>query len=250
MNWFQFSYTLLFLLLFSTELQSKELSVAFGQHRPPYIFIVNDNKLGIEIDIVRAALAYKGHTIKTIKSIPNYRLDIGLEENYADVIVGVLFKSDNTFFSEPYLTFENYAITKTNKNISIKSIKDLFNYSISTFQGAHAYLGDEYKESYNSHGGNKNTLYREYPNQKDQVNDLVNNKYQIAIMDKHVFNWYLKKLKKKKKIIEDFTFHDLFKNDALYRVNFKNKKLRDDFNEGLKDLKSHGKLKSIYNAYK
>ena len=43
---------------------AKDLKMAFGEARPPFVFKENGNWKGFEIDIVREALKHKGHTLK------------------------------------------------------------------------------------------------------------------------------------------------------------------------------------------
>jgi polar amino acid transport system substrate-binding protein len=85
---------------------AKELKCAIGQDKPPYVF--GREKRGIEVDLVREALAYKGHTI-TITHFPNKRLQLQVPQGKCDCAVSVRITPDlekNTYYSDPLVCFD------------------------------------------------------------------------------------------------------------------------------------------------
>ena len=110
------------LLLFSTLLScitvAEEVVMAFSQEIPPYIF-EKENK-GIEIDIISAALAYKGHTLRPLY-IPLGRIPIVFNSELVDAAMGdmgVDLQEEGGFYADPTVIYDNVFITLKNRDIS------------------------------------------------------------------------------------------------------------------------------------
>ena len=90
---------------------AKEVLMAFSQEIPPYIF-QKQNK-GIEIDIISAALAVKGHTLKPLY-FPLGRIPIAFTSNLVDAAMGdmgVNLEPKGGFYANPAVIYNNVFIT-------------------------------------------------------------------------------------------------------------------------------------------
>ncbi|MBL0319350.1 MAG: transporter substrate-binding domain-containing protein [Alphaproteobacteria bacterium] len=234
---------LLFILgiLLPFVVEAKEVRVAFGQSVPPYI--IQDSNSGIEMDIIREALAYKGH-----KLIPVYVTFSNITSSFIDKNVDAVATVNDKigmdgYFSDVVITYKNYAITLASNKLKINSINDLRKGKVSAFQLATRYLGNEYATAVL-----ENPDYREKQDQIIHVKLLYDNQVDAVITDKAIFQYYTRKLKNKISTHQDVTYHQIFPwND--YKTIFRDKVLRDDFNEGLKNLRTSGRYKKIFVEY-
>ena len=218
------------------------LKVAVGLCLPPYI--IEDQNKGMELDIVREALAMKGHRIQ-IKYMPyglvanafnNRRVDIALTVN-ADMGI------DKDKLSEVHITYRNVAISlKKREDIRIDSIGGLSNWKIVAFQQAKELLGPEYAKAVE-----KAPQYSEIYNQEKQISGLFEEKTDVIVMDINIYTYYINQLKDKYDI-RQAVVHDIFP-DIPYRVAISDPKILKDFNEALNQLKNSGQYSRIIKGY-
>ena len=71
----------------------------------------------------------------------------------------------------------------------------------------------------------------------------------MVIVDKYVFQWFRNKLASTYDTTEQIDFHDIFPIETHYQVSFKDKVLRDDFNQGLQHLRDTGQYQAIIQRY-
>jgi len=93
--------------IFTCFIEAKEVFMAFGQEIPPYIF--QKHNKGIEIDIISAALAYKGHTLKPMY-FPLGRVPIAFKSKIVDAAMGDMGIDLNThggFYADPAIIYHN-----------------------------------------------------------------------------------------------------------------------------------------------
>ena len=102
----------------------QDLVVAFGTNRPPFIYQDKGQWRGFEIDIIKRALTLKGHNIKSSSFFANKRLGIAVSKMNFDVGVTVQYQDDGTFYSDNFVSYHNYAISKKINNVQIESIED------------------------------------------------------------------------------------------------------------------------------
>jgi hypothetical protein len=62
------------------------------------------------------------------------------------------------YFSDSYIVYQNVATTLTSRNIKLRQIEDLANYSVSAFQSANLLLGERFNAVASNHSD-----YREVP---------------------------------------------------------------------------------------
>ncbi len=227
------------------------LVIAFGQDKPPFIF--GQEKRGLEIDIVREALKHKGISF-SVMHMPNNRLQVALlKMKNIDGVATVRKKDDGTYYSNDFITFNNLAVTKKKSGIVINNISDLKGLTIVIWQKAYKDLGKEFEKMFSPEPPYNspyfNHQYQEIASQKSQNKMFWEGRAKVIIVDKTIFEFYRKKLSKELNTSEEVVYHRIFPELTYYQVAFKDKQLRDDFNEGLKYIKAKGIYQQLVDKY-
>ncbi|MCG6881148.1 MAG: transporter substrate-binding domain-containing protein [Deltaproteobacteria bacterium] len=220
--------------------EPKELTVAVGLALAPYN-IPEENR-GIELDIVRESLAMKGYRIKT-KYVPFARRIREIAQGEVDGVLTVNENSDlDVYLSDQHIVCENVAVSLKKNNFKIEKISDLKDKSILTFQNAKKYLGKEFVAA-----AEASPDYREISGQELQINLLYGDRVDVIVLDKRIFYYH----RKNNKMVDTTQPIDMFYifEKVPFRVGFVDKKVRDDFNEGLKKLRESGRYDEIINKY-
>ncbi|EPJ43056.1 MAG: hypothetical protein OFPI_44680 [Osedax symbiont Rs2] len=248
-------YALIALIALSLSLSAiamaKDLQIAIGAELPPYV--LDHSSAGIEVEIVTQALKIRGHTV-TFHVVPYLRLETRLKNREIDATVQNLIlktsKSANftVYDSDTTINYHNFAITFLDKNIQLASIEDLKNKKVLAFQSASRFLGSDYAQMAKS-----NANYSEHPQQSLQVKQLYADKVEVLISDKRIFNYWKNKAESAgelhyKNVMKKLKFHPIFEPSAR-NVKFLDPDIRDDFNEGLKEIKATGVYHAIISKY-
>lgn len=240
----------LLLSIFNT-VNATEIRVALVTDRAPYCFKKNNVDSGIEVDLIRAALKPFGHVIKPV-IVPKARLSIVLKSEEADVSATIQgTDGDGLFFSEPYISFQNQVISKKKKNIAIGTLADIDKYSFIIWQGGWRNLGPLFEATYKPDPSGKfRPNYNEAHSQLNQSKMFWAERTDLIIVDKKIFEHFRKQLHNEFKTEEEVVFHDILKSQTNYQTAFRSKELRDQFNEGLRKIRSDGTYQTILDAYK
>jgi len=225
--------------------RADEILMAFSHDIPPYIFEKQNN--GIEIDVIAAALAYKGHTLKPLY-FPLGRIPFAFTKKLVNAAMGdmgVDLKSQSGFYADPAVIYNNVFITLKSKAISIEKPSDLNQLTVVSFQGAERRYPKWLKKV-----KAENRFYG-ISDQLTQVKLLSFGRYDVVLSDRYIFNYFVKQMKLKNEIkVPEFVEHKFTtSNPKDYRPVFRDKNIRDDFNMGLKILKETGDIKKIYDKY-
>ncbi len=232
------------------ESQAEDLRMAFGQGRPPFVFEENGMGRGFEIAIVREALGYRGHTVGHKSHMPNSRLADAVARSGFDGAVSVQHREDGTYYSEDFVTYINYAISKKKDKVTVDAIRDLTNYRTVAWQNAYLNLGPEFVKFYGPEAeGDHLGRYKEFANQEHQNLFFWKGRADVIIVDRTIFLWFRKRLSDQLDTSAEVTFHDIFGKETHYQVNFRDEGIRDDFDEGLKHLRSSGRYQELIDAY-
>jgi polar amino acid transport system substrate-binding protein len=235
--------SLLFILLLLSSLDAQEVKVVFSYSTPPYVFTDGN---GIVVTIVKEALAYKQHTLKPVFVNIGRSMQL-FEDGYVDATSIIKVNSGlKSYYSDYFMQYHNAAFALKSKHYTIKTIEDLIDYNFISFQNAHKYLGERFERVAQKAA----SKYSEVADQKQQVFMLLKARTDVIVMDRHIFKYYLNELisdGKVEKNIEVEMF-ELFE-PTQYCTAFKDKKLRDDFNEGVAYLKNNGRYDQIYEEY-
>jgi len=228
------------LLCPASHAETKELTFAVGLALAPYN--IPEKNCGIEMDIVREALEMKGYRIKT-KYVPFARRIREIAEGEVD---GVLTVNENSgldvFLSDPHIACDNVAVSLKKNNFKIGKMGDLKDKSILTFQNAKKYLGKEFVAA-----ADASPDYREISKQQLQINLLYGDRVDVIVLDENIFYHH----RNRNKLVDTTQPIDMWHvfPKVPFRVGFVDKKVRDDFNDGLKQLRSSGRYDEIIKKY-
>lgn len=240
----KFSIITIILVLFTNTTYAKEVKMVFGLSVPPYI--IPEENSGMEMDIIRESLAKKGLILK-----PVYTPFLHIREAFANEDIDAVATVEHRigmdgFFSDTVITYYDYAFTLDTKNIKIDSINDLINKKVAAFQLASQYMGTTYHSVVT-----ENPHYRERQDQIVNVRYLYEGKTDVVISDDKIFEYYRQQLHKQMPNIDVrqvIRMHHIFP-PSHYQVVFRDQKLRDTFNEGLRILKEEGLYQDIIDSY-
>lgn len=236
---------LLLITMLASFTEAKEVYMAFSLEIPPYIF--QKHNKGIEIDIISAALAYKGHTLKPLY-FPLGRVPIAFKANLVNAAMGdmgVDLEASGGFYADPAVIYNNVFFTLKSKKISIEKPSDLDFLRVVSFQGAEKRYPKWLKKV-----KEEKRLYG-ISDQMTQVKLLHFKRYDVVLSDRYIFRYFVKQMK----LMNVLEVHDVDEhkfttvNPDDYRPVFRDEKVRNDFNLGLKQIKESGKFQKIYDNY-
>lgn len=221
---------------------------AFGFGRPPYMYDRSSAK-GIEEALVRRALLLRGIKLLEVRQMSIQRgQKILLANPEIDFSVGVLEdEKSGLFYSDKFVKYENVAISRKKDRVQLESIKDLRKYKVIAWLDAYKMLGERFEKEFNPLERSEN--YQEIFDQGLQHEQFFQKEADVILVDKNIFKWYMNQYKKKYDTAQEYEIHKLFSKPTWVRVAFKDKVLRDEFNQGLKILKERGEYQKIIDAY-
>lgn len=220
--------------------QDKTLTLAVGLALPPYNIQETDS--GMELDIVREALARKGYTVKP-KFVPFARVK---RELIGKTVDGALTITPDfgivAFYSDEHIVCQNVVVSLKKRQFDIRNISDLKDKSIVAFQDATTYLGKAFADM-----AKENPEYREMADQNLQINLLYSDRIDTIVLDKNIFQYH-RKHNDRVDTTQPVDIWHIF-DPSPFRVAFIDKQVRDDFNEGLKQLRETGRYDEIVSKY-
>jgi len=226
---------------------AEELEIGFSYDIPP--FVMNNGTDGLELEILREALKYRGHSF-SVQQYSYKELEVAVARLGLDAAAGVRETDDGTYYSDNFVAFENYAITKKGSGIVLASVEDLRGKNIVTWQNAHRDLGRDFAAMFSPDvKAPYMETYHELPVQKDQVSLFWRKDGTVLIIDKSIFIWFSKQLSRQMDVTDKVVYHKIFPIPTVFQVNFKSRKIRDDFNEGLKHIRRRGIYEQIFENY-
>ncbi|WP_372768300.1 substrate-binding periplasmic protein [Pseudoalteromonas sp.] len=230
LGYLAFVYLLMLIALsFSKQASADTLSISVGWNKPPYVIEVENS--GFELDMVSAIFNNMGHSISYVY-VPFGRSNTLIKVGKVDVALTMNNRMDveGLVLSEPYISYQNAAISLKGRSIQIHSIQDLRNYSIVAFQNASVVLGAEYRRA-----AKFSPLYLELPDQRKQVEMLLKGKIDCVVMDINIFN-YLSKEILGSSHMSNVVIHRLFPK-TNYHMAFTDKQLMLAFNDAMTAFK-------------
>ncbi|MCP4137417.1 MAG: amino acid ABC transporter substrate-binding protein [bacterium] len=221
---------------------SKTITVATGLSVEPYVIKSNDS--GFEVDIVREIFALEGYRAKFIYQ-PLKRTKVSFMRKLVDGVMTIKKQYPEikeSFVSDTYITYHNYALSLSSKKLKINTVADLADKSIISFQQSSLALGKEFEAM-----TKKNSRYREMANQRSQVAMFFAKHIDVIVLDYKIFKYHRNRLENLP-IDLPVAFHRLFK-PSNYCMAFRESTMRDVFNKGLKKIKKSGRYKKIIDSY-
>ena len=236
---------ILLIYLFSFNLYAEEVvTILASDSIPPYVMTKENGQgdlPGLQVELVDAAL--NEFSIKTNwKFMTNNRIVVEYNKKieYAALNISFMSQSDNVFESDPVIYYKNCVIGRSSlKATWFKELKSLKILGHQRAKNIYASVFGDYDFD------NKN--YNEVTNQKTLAYHAVSYRTDLVLSDALVLSYYANK-----------HFGPQFKNADLIclkeiksprSLGFKSAKLRDQFNQGLKLIKSKGLYKKILDKY-
>lgn len=212
-----------------------------GTHKPPYIF--EGEARGLEYEIVTAALREAGVQVE-VRHAPAERLAAMLNSGTLDAVAGL--DSDGggkRYLSQRYLSSQAMAVALARDGLEINSVADLQRYSVNAFQRARYALGQEFSQVAQAH-----PQYRESSSQITGGLMLYAERVQVAIIDPLVFAHLREQMDERVSTAAPLRWYRIFE-PLHYQVSFRDRGLRDRFDQGLTRLKETGVYQQIVQRY-
>jgi polar amino acid transport system substrate-binding protein len=222
-----------------------EVSMAFGERIPPFCF--PETNSGIEVEVMRDALAYRGYVLKP-KYFPFMRVPVAFKAHEVDAAMsdlGTDLQADGAFYGDPAVFYDNVFISLASRKLVIRQPEDLRGLTIVAFVGA----AKRYPEWLGVPKAERR--YFELNDQALQVLTLHKGRYDLVLSDRNIFKYFSDQVQRTDgTILDPVTEHSFVKlNPMDYRPVFRDAKVRDDFNAGLAAIKKSGHFKAIYQKY-
>ncbi|TDP62741.1 substrate-binding periplasmic protein [Roseateles toxinivorans] len=232
------------LLVMSAPVWAADVSMAFGEKIPPFSF--PETSSGIEIEIIGEALAVKGHVLKP-RYFPFARVPLAFKDGVVDAAMtdlGQDLRAAGAHYGDPAVLYDNVFFTLRSRGLQLRKPADLNGLTLVSFQGAAnrypEWLGPMKK------AGN----YVEVNDQAVQVKMLMLGRIDVVLSDRSIFRYFSLQLQRSGVALEAVDEQPFTAvNPQDYRPVFRSKQVRDDFNQGLLQIRKNGRYKAIYDKY-
>lgn len=219
--------------------------ILFG-FRPatPLVDIAADGRIsGLEYEIITAAMQVPGHAVIPYFG-PNARLVQALYRAAVDAIAPAIALEGTQFtLSEPYLIYENIAVTLSRRDLRIGSVADLTGLRVSAFQRARVALGLAFDQAIGAAAS-----YREEAHQHRQALALLRDRADVIIGDRRVLVHHLRTANAESGEWQDWQVHPLF--SPVHRsAAFREPTIAVGFNAGLAAIRANGTYQAIMDQY-
>jgi polar amino acid transport system substrate-binding protein len=224
---------------------SAVVTMAFGERIPPFCF--PESNSGIELEVIGEALAYRGHVLKPVY-FPFARVPLAFKSHDVDgamTDLGEDLRPQGAFYGDSAVVYDNVFITLAERKLAIRTPADLKGLTVISFVGA-AKRYPQWLDAVVKAGH-----YFEQNDQALQVKTLELGRYDVVLSDRNIFKYFALQLEKDQlRPFKPVTEHPFTKvNPDDYRPVFRDRRVRDDFNAGLKQLKASGRFQAIYDKY-
>ncbi|WP_158597944.1 substrate-binding periplasmic protein [Noviherbaspirillum saxi] len=218
-----------------------DLQIGVGLTKPPYI--LGPGAGGMEYEIADKALEAAGYRM-VAQHLPPARALALLRVRRLDGMLSVAEGiGGENYFSEPYLHYQNAAISLRSRGIRLRGMDDLRLYSVAAFQNASLILGDEFRSAIARHPD-----YKEYPQQLTQNKLLFTGRVDVVIGDRLIFRYLSRQLESPINVQQALTYHPLFPPSPRMAA-FRDPVVRNAFNAGLKTIRHNGTYGAILKKY-
>ena len=245
-HWFHIALLALGCLLDNAAQAALRIGVSFAI--PPYV--IADEDRGIEIELLRAALADSPEPLQVLY-LPLARSFQMLESGELDGMLNLRpGMVDGVHYSQPVLTFRNMVITSETRwpAGSLQRLTDLRQLKILAFQRAREILGRDFTSAVAAA-----PYYAETAKQSLQVRQLLRGRIDAVVMERRIFDYYLHDAASSGQYLshevnQRFVKHDLFP-PTDYCFAFRSQSIRDRFNRNLARLRANGEFARILARY-
>lgn len=218
--------------------QAADLTVMFGVSRPPYI--MEKEQTGIAYQLAATIFGRMDLSFRP-EFVSNKRMVRELLAGNVDVAVEVLPTSSKLFYSDAFIAYRNFAVSRKIDQISMNTFSDLRGRSVCAWQNASAHVGEPLRRAIAEF-----SFYKEFPLQEEQVRTWLAKKCDVILIDETLLKWHMKLL------INTFRLHGREidtkvdyhpfpgDNEIWFHVGFRDRALRDRFNQVLAEIRKDG----------
>jgi len=219
------------------------ITMTFGDSTPPYAFA--DTQGGLEVDIVREALALRGHTLKPV-FVPAARVQHQFKHGLVDAAskdTSGQLQAIGALYGDASMEYHDVLISLASRELEITQPADLDGLSVIAFQNAWKVYSD-WLQAVKDKG-----FYEETPDQTVQVKALLSGRADVAVADRYIFNYLATEMAAQTTDALPTLKYTSFAPPLVVRPVFSNEQVRDDFNAGLRQLRSSGRYEKIFDEY-
>jgi polar amino acid transport system substrate-binding protein len=222
-----------------------EVTVLFGVNVPPYVYADPNAPSGMEVEVFRAALAVRGHGFKPVFVAREAMLTL-LRQQKGDAAQrggASLREGEGAYYaSEPTVPYRDVAVTLRRHQLAVFSVADLAGKSVLAFPGASAFLGAEFHAK-----ARASSSYTELGDESRKLAMLLSGAAQVYVGDINVFQHMMATQPNPPEVV----VHRIFLPTVLLNNNavFRDPRLRDDFNVGLRTIGANGVREQIVHRY-
>ncbi|WP_299372149.1 ABC transporter substrate-binding protein [uncultured Tateyamaria sp.] len=220
-----------------------EITMTFGDSTPPYAFV--DTANGIEVDIIREALAHRDHSLVP-QFVPAARVERQFKQGLVDAASkdpGRTLEGPDAHYGDVSVEFFDMLITLADHNLTLAEPSDLDGLQVISFQNAHKFFPD-WLAPVHADG-----RFEQTSDQRVQVLALVDGLADVAVADRNIFNHFARAWAEEEAQELPVLEFTQFQPPLQVRPVFRNAQIRDDFNAGLKYLRETGRYEEILETY-
>jgi polar amino acid transport system substrate-binding protein len=224
------------------------LKVIFGQSRPPFVMV--DEASGLSVELAREIFARMGEPFEPLFA-SNKRMEVELQQGRVDVAVEVQPSDPALFYSQPFIVYRNYLVTRRRQNIQFSGRwAELRGVSVCAWQNAAQSLGAEFSEA--SQGFAR---YSEHSSQRTQVEEWLLQQCDAILIDGTLLEWQWRRLREQSPRVfgvadSDVVYVPLPQGHELWwHVGFRSRELRDRFDAALAQIQADGSYRRVRQRY-
>lgn len=233
-----FRFVCMVMLFCSLPLQAAK-PIRIGLHlSAPWSFYNAAGELdGIEYQLVSRIFSRAGYRVeyelygysRLLKQFSSKKLDCA-----SPVAIAV----EGAFYTEPYLPFQDVAISLSQAGLKINSLSDLRDKSIVAYQQAQQVLGHDFSAAL------VNSRYLELAERELQLELLFKQRVDLVIGERRVLHYLAHKVNPQIKLATHYLFAEKTYPAACWQAD-----LAAIFNSGLRQLQQNGELAELLRQY-
>jgi len=227
---------------FSLPNKAEDIVIALGNFEPLFSAA---NKPALFKDLIDGVYQYiPDKKVSYRYMVPNSRLVVELNKQAVDGSANIFSQNEiKGCITEPIFAYSDVAVSKKAKKVTVKSIEDLADLKVVSYQRATILLGKQYHQAVK-----KNQYYREVAQPEDQAKLLATDLVDVSIGDKYIFFNSLQTWSKGRMASDDFVIHPIFP-PVSSSMGFTKQTHCDEFNVALAKFKKSGDYQMVYDSH-
>jgi polar amino acid transport system substrate-binding protein len=211
----------------------------------PYVVVSPTGAVsGLEYDIIREALAARGHVLRPVL-LPLARLVATFRDGGVAAAAPILASHQSGgYLSHSYLTYHNVVMSLASTPLALKSVQDLQGLSLVAFQTARTVLGPEFAAAVAG-----NPRYREEAQQVTQIRLLFSGRVQAVVGEQKILQALIAAPGSGVDATQATTVYPLFP-PTQYCVAFHDAQQAADFDAGLDAIRADGTYARLLARYR